>query len=132
MTFQRAVRSPFLPIFHLKVAICMCRSRLATCESALERFAALVFEQKISSFSQLFFCQIFPWFCSKRRFFLQNFDISNPIKMEILPCFHQKVAICMCRSRLETCESALERFNALVFGNKISRFSQLFLCEILP
>ena len=49
-------------------------------------------------------------------------DISNAIKMGILPHFHLKVAICTCSSRLETCESALERCNAPVSGKKISRF----------
>ena len=69
VTFQTLLKCPFLHIFHLKVVICMCRSRLETCESALERYAALLFGKTISSFLQFFFCQIFPWFCSKRRFF---------------------------------------------------------------
>lgn len=38
-------------------------------------------------------------------------------------------AMCTCGSRLETCESALERLNAPAFGKNNSRFFQLFLCE---
>jgi len=38
----------------------------------------------------------------------------------------------MCVRHLETSESALEMFNAVVFEKKISNFLQLFLCGIFP
>ena len=51
---------------------------------------------------------------------------------KILPIFHKNSAICMCGIRLETCESAFERINALVFGKKNSTFLQIPMCEISP
>ena len=42
--------------------------------------------------------------------------------MSVLTCFHKKIAIRMCVSRIETFESTLERFNAAVFGGNSSFF----------
>ena len=39
---------------------------MTTCESALERFNAQVFEKKISSFLEFFFCCIFPLVFGKK------------------------------------------------------------------
>ena len=50
----------------------------------------------------------------------------------IWPIFDENVAMRTSVRRLEMFESALERFNALVFGKKISSVLQLFLCKIFP
>ena len=109
----------------------MRRSRLETCESALERFAALLFGKKFQVFCS-FSSAKFSLGFAVRGVFLVYFDISNAIKIVIFPYFHLKVAIYMCRSRLETCESALERLAALVIGEKISRFLRLFFRQNFP
>ena len=132
MTLESAVKWQFCPVLHKKVVIRMCAIRLETCASALERFNAPVSGKKISSFLQLFLCEIFPWFCGKRRFFLPIFTSQTLLKWQFCPVLHKKVAIHTRAIRLETCASALERFNAPVSGKKNSSFLQLFLCEIFP
>ena len=51
------------------------------------------------------------------------------IKWQLGPVFHKRVVIRMCVGRLETSESALDRFNAVVFEKTISNFLQLFCAK---
>ena len=53
-------------------------------------------------------------------------------KSTFWPVFHKMVVIRMCVGRLETSESALERFNAVLFEKKIFNFFATFFVRNFP
>ena len=75
----------------------------------------------------IFFVKTFSRFWVKWGFRFSK----NRLNCPFWPVFHRKAAIYMRVSRPETCESALERFNSLVFGKTFRVFCNCF-CAKFP